>query len=80
MKSKNKPKAVSYQQEGIEALQAALDRCARGWGWWNPEDPPIVAELPDHPMVRVVIDCVRHEERAKYAAVEQRRKAQKRKK
>lgn len=53
-----------------DALAAALRRCAQGWGWWNPERPPIVAELPVHPAVEDVIAAVEREERARYAAEE----------
>jgi hypothetical protein len=62
---------VEARVEMQEALEKALERCARGWGWWNAEDPPILGELPNHPAVRTVIDRVRREERAQYAAENQ---------
>lgn len=44
----------------------ALEKCARNWGWWNENDPPIVSGLPKHPIVLEVINRVRSEERAKW--------------
>ena len=54
-----------------KALMEALSICASNWGWWNPEDPPIVASLPKHPTVQMVIDDVRKTQRSKYNFSEQ---------
>jgi hypothetical protein len=62
-------RALRKADDEQTALALALARCARGWGWWNKERPPIVADLPKHAAVERVIAQVEYEERLKYRAL-----------